>query len=335
MAGLLTGADAERLAAAGRHGDTMLAHINPQEAALLRARGGAGTINPHTGLPEFYDGSENDRGVGSGGGPSGSGGGRSSGGGGAGSERGGSSSKSTTTKTSPAAAAAAAAGREAEYSKATSTATRDTDSRAAQQKQAAESLKQAGLQNLAGVGSKQYAGSLDVAKEGKSTLETLFDRLLPVDITPQYDALKDKRYVDVDLDLGELAGSAVGLVAGPLAGLAAGALLDNNLGKVSLNGATPATGTGTGSGASGGGGNGGENGGSSLAYQGTSGSGTTSGTTGSSTTTTAAPGGLLTGISGPSGGMTPAERFARDFYNGGKAGTATPQSFGEVTKWQG
>jgi len=42
------------LASLGRYGDTMLAHINPQEAALLKARGGAGTINPQTGLPEFF-----------------------------------------------------------------------------------------------------------------------------------------------------------------------------------------------------------------------------------------------------------------------------------------
>jgi hypothetical protein len=39
----------------GRKGDTILAHINPREAALLREQGGAGTINPETGLPEFYD----------------------------------------------------------------------------------------------------------------------------------------------------------------------------------------------------------------------------------------------------------------------------------------
>jgi len=39
----------------GRNGDTILAHINPREAALLREQGGAGTINPDTGLPEFYD----------------------------------------------------------------------------------------------------------------------------------------------------------------------------------------------------------------------------------------------------------------------------------------
>ena len=32
----------------------MLAHINPQEANLLKSMGGAGTINPQTGLPEFY-----------------------------------------------------------------------------------------------------------------------------------------------------------------------------------------------------------------------------------------------------------------------------------------
>ncbi len=39
----------------GRNGDTILAHINPREAALLREQGGAETINPETGLPEFYD----------------------------------------------------------------------------------------------------------------------------------------------------------------------------------------------------------------------------------------------------------------------------------------
>jgi len=44
---------AQKLAAHGRGGDTMLAHINPQEAALLKAHGGSGAINPHTGLPEF------------------------------------------------------------------------------------------------------------------------------------------------------------------------------------------------------------------------------------------------------------------------------------------
>ena len=41
------------LASAGRGGDTVLAHINPQEASLLKSAGGSGTINPDTGLPEF------------------------------------------------------------------------------------------------------------------------------------------------------------------------------------------------------------------------------------------------------------------------------------------
>jgi len=41
------------LAAMGRHGDTMLAHINPREADMLKQMGGSGTINPSTGLPEY------------------------------------------------------------------------------------------------------------------------------------------------------------------------------------------------------------------------------------------------------------------------------------------
>ena len=47
-------AQAAELQAKGRNGDTMLAHINPQEAALLKSLGGSGTINPDTGLPEFF-----------------------------------------------------------------------------------------------------------------------------------------------------------------------------------------------------------------------------------------------------------------------------------------
>ena len=37
----------------GRNGDTLLAHINPQEAAMLKRMGGSGTINPVTGLREY------------------------------------------------------------------------------------------------------------------------------------------------------------------------------------------------------------------------------------------------------------------------------------------
>lgn len=43
-----------QIARMGRYGDTMLAHISPEEARMLRARGGSGTINPNTGLPEFW-----------------------------------------------------------------------------------------------------------------------------------------------------------------------------------------------------------------------------------------------------------------------------------------
>jgi hypothetical protein len=45
---------AEYLRRQGRNGDTMLAHITPEEAQLLKSRGGSGTINPNTGLPEFF-----------------------------------------------------------------------------------------------------------------------------------------------------------------------------------------------------------------------------------------------------------------------------------------
>jgi hypothetical protein len=44
------------LAAKGRGGDSILAHITPEEAEMLRSRGGSGTINPATGLPEFKGG---------------------------------------------------------------------------------------------------------------------------------------------------------------------------------------------------------------------------------------------------------------------------------------
>jgi hypothetical protein len=39
----------------GRFGDTELVHVNPQEKAILKARGGSGTINPATGLHEFFE----------------------------------------------------------------------------------------------------------------------------------------------------------------------------------------------------------------------------------------------------------------------------------------
>jgi hypothetical protein len=41
------------VAAQGRNGDTMLAHINPFEAKILQAYGGSGGVNPRTGLREY------------------------------------------------------------------------------------------------------------------------------------------------------------------------------------------------------------------------------------------------------------------------------------------
>eukprot|EP00729_Bicosta_minor_P023184 gene23184-19323_t len=45
---------ASAMAEQGRYGDTMLAHISPMEADVLKRMGGSGTINPRTGLPEFF-----------------------------------------------------------------------------------------------------------------------------------------------------------------------------------------------------------------------------------------------------------------------------------------
>jgi hypothetical protein len=45
---------AQILRSKGRKGDTILAHITPKEAARLKREGGSGTINPDTGLPEFF-----------------------------------------------------------------------------------------------------------------------------------------------------------------------------------------------------------------------------------------------------------------------------------------
>ena len=44
---------AEKLRKKGRGKDTMLAHITPREAKILKEMGGSGTINPDTGLPEY------------------------------------------------------------------------------------------------------------------------------------------------------------------------------------------------------------------------------------------------------------------------------------------
>ena len=45
---------ARNIANKGRFGDTLLAHINPEEARMLKTMGGSGTINPFTGALEFF-----------------------------------------------------------------------------------------------------------------------------------------------------------------------------------------------------------------------------------------------------------------------------------------
>jgi len=53
VAGPVSPEQMAQMADMGRNGDTMLAHINPEEAAMLKAMGGTGTINPATGLVEY------------------------------------------------------------------------------------------------------------------------------------------------------------------------------------------------------------------------------------------------------------------------------------------
>jgi len=53
--GMVMNPIASGIASLGRYGDTMLAHITPEEARMLRRAGGSGTINPMTRLPEFWN----------------------------------------------------------------------------------------------------------------------------------------------------------------------------------------------------------------------------------------------------------------------------------------
>lgn len=46
---------AQILRSRGRGRDTVLAHITPREARMLKQQGGSGTTNPDTGLPEFEE----------------------------------------------------------------------------------------------------------------------------------------------------------------------------------------------------------------------------------------------------------------------------------------
>lgn len=73
---------ARKVQSKGRGRDRILAHINEDEARLLKARGGSGTRNPETGLLEFDDGEGNGGPGGSpGDGPGGDDGGGNGGGG--------------------------------------------------------------------------------------------------------------------------------------------------------------------------------------------------------------------------------------------------------------
>ena len=47
---------ADKVAAAGRGGDELLAYLSPESVEFLKENGGAGTTNPLTGLPEFKGG---------------------------------------------------------------------------------------------------------------------------------------------------------------------------------------------------------------------------------------------------------------------------------------
>jgi len=47
---------AQDLSEMGRYGDTEVVHVNPQEVEMLKKMGGSGTINPETGLREFFFG---------------------------------------------------------------------------------------------------------------------------------------------------------------------------------------------------------------------------------------------------------------------------------------
>jgi hypothetical protein len=54
LGGIAAKGMAEEMRQQGRYGDTVLAHINPEEAQILSQISGPPSINPKTGLPEFF-----------------------------------------------------------------------------------------------------------------------------------------------------------------------------------------------------------------------------------------------------------------------------------------
>lgn len=81
VATMAQGGLARMLGSMGRGNDSLVAHITPREALALKAMGGSGTTNPHTGLLEFDDGGGDGGGGDGGGGDGADGGGSDSGGG--------------------------------------------------------------------------------------------------------------------------------------------------------------------------------------------------------------------------------------------------------------
>lgn len=53
---------AQMMMGMGRNGDSLIAHISPREAMVLKMMGGSGTVNPATGMLEFWDDGGNDPG---------------------------------------------------------------------------------------------------------------------------------------------------------------------------------------------------------------------------------------------------------------------------------
>jgi hypothetical protein len=50
----------QRAKSKGKKGDTDIVHVNPREKAMLKARGGVGSLNPDTGLRQYYSDSANE-----------------------------------------------------------------------------------------------------------------------------------------------------------------------------------------------------------------------------------------------------------------------------------
>lgn len=51
----LFGAGSNALSSSGRNGDSMMAHLSPSAAATLKRAGGSGSVNPETGMREYFN----------------------------------------------------------------------------------------------------------------------------------------------------------------------------------------------------------------------------------------------------------------------------------------